>query len=86
MPDLGLRVAELLSTLGLPARLVRAVLALATQDVLDTGRPAYLDDWAALVSAVRHLPDVRLVDAVSALTSGGPLVPADKEQPDDSRR
>jgi hypothetical protein len=86
MPDLGLRVAEFLSALGLPARLARGILAFATQDVLDTGRPAYLDDWSALVNAVRHLPDARLVDAVAALTNGGPLVPADQEQPDDSRR
>ncbi len=86
VPDLALRIAEALATLGLPARLLRPVLAVATQDVLDTYRPAYIDDWAGLVAAVRRLSDVRLTDAIAVLTSGGPLVPADEEHSDDARR
>lgn len=84
--DLQLRVAEALAHLELPARLYRAMLALATQDVLDAYRPAYIDDWSAMVSAVRSLSDSRFVDYVSALTAGGPLVPDDREQEGNVRR
>jgi hypothetical protein len=86
VPDLALRVAESLADLGLPARLLRSVLLVATQDVLDTYRPAYIDDWSGLVATVRRLTDVRFADAISVLTSGGPLVPADEEGHDDARR
>lgn len=84
--DLSLRVAEALSDLALPAQLTRSILALATQDVLDAYRPAYIDDWSAMVAAVRSLPEGRFVDYVSALTAGGPLVPDDGERADDVRR
>ncbi len=84
--DVPLRVAEALVQLGLPARLSRSMLALATQDVLDAYRPAYIDDWSAMMSAVRSLPDGRFVDYVSALTAGGPLVPDDRERAEDVRR
>jgi len=84
--DLSLRVAEALSDLTLPAQLSRSILALATQDVLDAYRPAYIDDWSAMVAAVRRLPEGRFVDYVSALTAGGPLVPDDGERADDVRR
>jgi hypothetical protein len=84
--DLQLRVAEALSDLALPAQLARAVLALATQDVLDAYRPAYIDDWSAMVAAVRGLSDSRFVDYVAALTAGGPLVPDDRERTDDAGR
>jgi hypothetical protein len=84
--DLPLRVAEALSNLRLPAQLSRSILALATQDVLDAYRPAYIDDWSAMVTAVRSLPDGRFVDYVAALTAGGPLVPDDRERADDVRR
>jgi hypothetical protein len=86
VPDLTLRIAETLATLGLPARLVPSVLAMATQDVLDAYGPAYVDDWGALVAAVRRLPDARLADDIAALTSGGPLVPDDREHPDGAGR
>jgi hypothetical protein len=86
MPDLILRVAESLARLGLPARILHAVLEVATQDVLDAYRPAYMDDWAALVATVRRLTDVRLVDDIAALTSGGPLVPEDREHRDEAQR
>jgi hypothetical protein len=86
VPDLTLRVAESLATLGLPARLVRAVMAVAVQDVLDQYQPAYGDDWAALVATVRRIPDGRLEDYIAALTSGGPLIATDRESPDHARR
>jgi hypothetical protein len=86
VPDLTLRVAESLATHGLPAQLVRAVMALAVQDVLDQFQPASIDDWAALVEAVRRIPEGRLEDYIAALTSGGPLIAADQESPADARR
>jgi len=86
MPDLTLRIAESLAGLGLPARLLPAVLAFVAQDVLDTCAPAHLDDWTALAAAVRRLPDSRIADDIAALTAGGPLVPADREWRDDARR
>jgi len=86
VPDLTLRVAESLATQGLPARLVRAVMAVAVQDVLDHYQPAYGDDWAALVATVRRIPDGRLEDYIAALTSGGPLIATDRESPDHARR
>ena len=84
--DLQLRVAEALSNLGLPATLARAMLALATQDVLEAYRPAYIDDWSAMVAAVRSLSEGRFVDYVAALTAGGPLIPDDRQHPGDVRR
>jgi hypothetical protein len=86
VPDLSLRVAESLANRGLPAQLARAVMAVAVQDVLDHYQPAYSDDWAALVAAVRRIPDGRLDDYIAALTSGGPLIAAGREGPDDARR
>jgi len=86
VPDLTLRVAESLANRALPARLVRAVMAVATQDALDAYRPAFSDDWAALVAIVRRVSDGRVEDYIAALTSGGPLVPVDRESPDDARR
>jgi hypothetical protein len=84
--DLALRVAESLADLGLPSQLSRSILALATQDVLEAYRPAYIDDWHAMAAAVRSLPDGRFIDYVDALTAGGPLVPDDRERRDDVRR
>jgi len=84
--DLALWVAESLADLGLPAQLSRSILALATQDVLEAYRPAYIDDWSAMVAAVRSLPRDRFVDYVAALTAGGPLVPDDREHVGDVRR
>ncbi len=86
VPDLTLRVAESLATLGLPAQLVRAVMAVAVQDVLDQYQPAFGDDWAALVATVRRIPDGRLEDYIAALTAGGPLIATDRESPEHARR
>jgi hypothetical protein len=74
--DLELRVLESLRDLGLPFSLVRGVMAAATQDLLDAARPAYFGDWLSLAGQVRDLPQERIIDYISALTAGGPLVPA----------
>jgi hypothetical protein len=84
--DLSLRIAEALADLGLPAELTRSIMALAAQDVLDTYRPAYSDDWTALGVAVLHLTRSRFEDYVAALTAGGPLIPDDREHAEDVRR
>ena len=62
------------------------VLGRVAQDVLDAYRPAYIDDWSAMIVAVRGLSDSRFVDYVAALTAGGPLVPDDREQVGNVRR
>ncbi len=46
VPDLGLALAEALAELKLPARASSGVLALATQDLLDTLRTNHDDDWS----------------------------------------
>jgi hypothetical protein len=75
--DSVLRVAEVLAELGLPARLSRAMMAYATQDVLDGMRPPTIDDWATIVASARRIPRARMEDYVAALTTGGPLMPAE---------
>lgn len=76
LPDLKLRVVELLVQYELPVALTRAVLAAAMQDALDHTRPAHLDDWHALARGARTLAEDRFEDYVAALTAGGPLIPA----------
>src|SRR5207245_1179933 len=73
-PDLHLRVAELLSELGLPARLAPAVLTLAAQDEVDGVAPAYLEDRVAVARYARAPTRTRVEDYVSALVGHGPLV------------
>ncbi len=77
--DLVLRVAETLAGLGLPARLARPVMLYATQDLLDGLRPSYGDDWTTMVAVVRRIPRARIEDYVAALTTGGPLVPVERD-------
>jgi hypothetical protein len=76
MADLNLRSAQL------PAELVRGVLSVAVQDLIDRAAVASPDDWPALVAFVRDLPRSRFEDYVAALTVEGPLRPTpDEEQP-----
>ncbi len=82
VPDLALKVAETLDDLGLSARLTRAVMSLAVQELLDLLHPAYADDWSTLVGEIRRLPRTRMEDFIAALTTSGPLVPAAREGPD----
>jgi hypothetical protein len=81
VPDLGIALAEALADRELPARLSAGVLAVATQDLLDTIRTNHDDDWLTLVARARRIAAGRVDDYVAALTIGGPLVPADSEQP-----
>jgi hypothetical protein len=74
--DLKLRLAELTAELGVPSRLIRDVMASALQDYLDDVRPAYPEDWPALLARFEQVTRGRVEDYVAALTAaGGPLVP-----------
>jgi hypothetical protein len=74
IPDLTIRVAELLAELRLPAMLARGVLAAAAQDLLDEAQPLHSADWNTLVAQAGSISRDRLADYVSSLASGGPLI------------
>jgi hypothetical protein len=78
--DVGLRVAEILADLNLPAALAPSVASYAMEDVLEHARLSRTDDWDEFGRAARELPRERLVDYVAALTAGGPLVPVTKDE------
>ena len=79
VPDLGLALAESLAALNLPARASAGVLAVATQELLDTIRVNHDDDWLTLVAHAKRSGVGRVEDYVAGMTIGGPLVPADME-------
>jgi hypothetical protein len=74
-PDLNLRVAHMLTELGLPARLAKSVLRVAVQDFVDEVRPTDPDDWLTLVRAAQAVSRERIEDDLAAATARGPLVP-----------
>jgi hypothetical protein len=80
--DLQLKVLSETAALHLPASLVRGIHAAALQDYLDNARPAYIGDWWTLGELARTLSRERVLDYVSALTAGGPLVPASERATD----
>jgi hypothetical protein len=75
VPDIALRVVEVLTELKLPAALLPDVMAYATQLVIDDATTMHADDRDALAIAARRLPTDRMIDVVAALTASGPLVP-----------
>ena len=76
--DLTLRLAETMAEIGLPSPLTREVLRAALQRFVDEVRPAYPDDWLALVRHADALRRTQVEDYVYGLTvPDGPLVPAD---------
>jgi hypothetical protein len=81
--DVALRVAEALAELRLPASLAPGVIAYAMQDVVETARPAYFDDWPAFERAAREIPRERIDDYVAALAADGPLIPLPLTSPQD---
>lgn len=82
VPDLNIRVAAVLVELGLPAALVRPVLAVAMQDFLEDAAPIDGGDWWALSVAARAVPRERIEDYVAATASvGGALVPDGDREP-----
>jgi hypothetical protein len=77
--DLTLRLAETMAELRVPARLTREVLRAALQRFVDEVRPAYPDDWLALVRHADGLSRTQVEDYVYALTvPDGPLVPSER--------
>jgi len=76
VPDLNLRLTELLAELRMPAALLPGVLAAATPDVVDRAAFRYPDDLRALDERVRALTVDDVEQYLSLLTTGGPLVPA----------
>jgi hypothetical protein len=77
--DLNLRVATILSEMGLPSALERPVLEAAVQDFIDEVAPADASDWLPLSQLARALTRQRVEDYVaSAAAVDGPLVPADE--------
>jgi len=72
-PDLTLRIAEETARLKLPARLVPALLAFATQDYWHDVQARFGDDWPAMTRQALALSPSRVEDYVAALAGGGPL-------------
>ena len=68
-----LRVAEHMAALNVPAALVPAVMALATQAHIDTAPPLYADDWLGVVSHVQQMSRETVEDYVAAVVAAGPV-------------
>jgi hypothetical protein len=77
VPDLSLRLAELLAEMRMPATLLAPVLASATLDLVNTVRTRDEDDRRGLTEAIDALRQDRLEQYLALLTSDGPLVPVD---------
>ena len=75
MPDLTLRMAQETASLGLPAALIPALLAYATQDFWHDVESRFPDDWPAMVRQALALSPARVEDYVAALAGDGPLRP-----------
>ena len=71
--ELNLRVAVLLSDLHVPATLFPGVMALATQDYIDSVPLVHRDDWAAIAGRAAALSRDRVEDYVSAVMASGPV-------------
>ena len=77
VPDVSLRVAELIEQAQLPLELLPGVLAFAMQDVIEDAPLVSTDDWLGLVRHAGVLTKARFDDIVSALAAVGVLSPAD---------
>jgi hypothetical protein len=77
IPDLNLRLAELLADMHMPAALVPGILASATRDLVDGVRSRYPDDVRAVADAVLALTRDRVEQYLATLTRNGPLVPVE---------
>ena len=63
----------LLADLHVPATLFPGVMALATQDYVDSVPLVHPDDWAAMVSRARAISRERVEDYVAAVVASGPV-------------
>ena len=68
VPDLTLRLAELLEEMQLPADLIEPMLPFALQDLLDQSAQFVPDDWQPLTWVSRLAP-LRVEDYMQALVS-----------------
>jgi hypothetical protein len=75
LPDPILRLAELLTEIGVPSALLPATFAYAAQDYVDEAPTQHVDDGAALVHQARTLTRVRVEDYLAAVAARGPLRP-----------
>lgn len=75
VPDLALRVAELLAEIGAPSALMPGVFSYATLDFVDEAPSMHTDDWNALVHQARALERERVEDYIAAVAARGPLRP-----------
>jgi hypothetical protein len=73
LADLNVQVAALLADLGVPAALFPSVMALATQDHIDSVPALHADDWAAMAGRVAAVSRERMEDYVSAVVADGPV-------------
>jgi hypothetical protein len=64
----------------LPARLARAVLAIAVQDFADGTQIVHIDDWLARVRTGQGLTRERIEDYLAVVTVDGPLLPVDNNR------
>jgi hypothetical protein len=74
-PDLGLRLAELLAGMEMPAVLLGPVLASAALEFVNNAASRDEDDRRGLVEYVHALTPERLEQYLALLTTDGPLVP-----------
>jgi hypothetical protein len=80
LPDLQLRIAELLHELRVPAALAHPILLGAFQDLLDEATVNRPDDHKAASRYAATYPRSRVEAAVSSLTATGLLVPVSRRQ------
>lgn len=76
-PDLGLRLAELLADLGMPAVLLPSVLEPATWDLVQQSPARYEGDLGGLAGHVHALTLDQAEQYLALLTTDGPLQPVD---------
>jgi hypothetical protein len=65
-------VAVLLADLRVPAALFPGVMALATQDYIDSVPALHADDWVAMTGRAAAISRERIEDYVAAVVATGP--------------
>ena len=78
MPDLNVRLTELLAELHMPASLLAPVLASATLEFVNLAISREPDDHRGLIEFVDELRRDRVEAYLALLTTDGPLVPIDE--------
>lgn len=73
--DVPILVAELLSSMQLPAEIAPGVMAFAMQQVVDAAQPSYYDDWPGVIRAATSISRDAFVDYIAAQAANGSLVP-----------